>query len=201
MRAWIDIENPPQVQYLSPFKAAFEAGGHDVVVTARDQGITLELLCGRGIDPLVVGGESPGQTTRKIAGLAGRAGRLWTLFARGDRPDLVVASSRPSDLAAWGLRTASFQFSDYEYADDRVSRLTGGYLLHPDVIDPAVFTAKGLRPDRLVAFPGLKEGISFAGIYFGSIPPHPFPGSTVAASPRCSSALRARPLTTTSKNR
>ena len=46
---WIDIDNPPQVQYLLPFRRAFEERGFDVVVTARDYGITLELLRDRGV--------------------------------------------------------------------------------------------------------------------------------------------------------
>ena len=175
MKAWIDIENPPQVQYLSPFKAAFEAAGHEVVVTARNQGITLDLLRERGIHPRVVGSASGGSRARKIANLGVRATRLSALFRGRRRPDFVVASSRPSDLAAWGLRIPSFQFTDYEYADDRVSRLTGAYLLYPDVIDRDVFLAKGLRADRLVPFPGLKEAISFAGVDIGAIQPHPFP--------------------------
>jgi predicted glycosyltransferase len=44
MLIWIDIEGPPHVQYLVPFKAAFEKLGHEVVVTARPNSITLELL-------------------------------------------------------------------------------------------------------------------------------------------------------------
>ena len=36
MRVWIDIDNPPQVQYLSPFERAFARLGAEVVVTARD---------------------------------------------------------------------------------------------------------------------------------------------------------------------
>src|SRR5262249_11879112 len=100
MRAWIDIENPPQVQYLSPFKGALEARGHEVVVTARDQGVTLDLLQARGIDARVVGGESGGSTGRKVANLLRRVVALSRLFRGRERPSLLVAASRSSDLAA-----------------------------------------------------------------------------------------------------
>ena len=40
MKVWIDIENPPQVQYLMPVATAFEEIGADVLVTARDYGST-----------------------------------------------------------------------------------------------------------------------------------------------------------------
>ena len=48
MLAWIDIDNPPQVQYMVPFVDAFERRGLDVLVTARDYGFTTELL-GRAV--------------------------------------------------------------------------------------------------------------------------------------------------------
>ncbi len=41
---WIDIDNPPQVQYLVPFVDAFRRRGASVALTARDYGNALELL-------------------------------------------------------------------------------------------------------------------------------------------------------------
>ena len=58
MRVWIDIENPPQVQYLAPFKARFEALGADVVVTSVENAITEQLLAQRGIQPVMAGSKS-----------------------------------------------------------------------------------------------------------------------------------------------
>ncbi len=164
------------MQYLAPFKLALETKGHQVVVTARDQGITLDLLRERGIEPLVVGGESGRAKVQKIANLTLRAVALSRLLRGRGRPELLVAASRTSDLAARRFGIPNFQFTDYEFADDRISRLTGAYLLFPDVIDREVFIAKGLRPDRLVPFPGLKESISFSGIDVGAVEPYEFPG-------------------------
>lgn len=176
MRAWIDIENPPQVQYLSPFKGALEARGHEVVVTARDQGVTLDLLQSRGIDARVVGGESGGSTGLKLANLLRRVVALSRLVRGRERPSLLVAASRSSDLAARSIGIPNFQFTDYEFADDRITRLTGAYLLFPDVITRESFLAKGIRADRLIPFPGLKEAISFSGIDLAAIEPYEIPG-------------------------
>jgi uncharacterized protein len=173
VKAWIDIENAPQVQYLSPLKPALEQQGHTVVITARRQGLTLELLGARGITPVAIGGESGSSKIAKLSRLVLRAIRLALHFV-GSRPDLVIAASRPADLASWLLRIPSFQFTDYEYADDRISRLTGAYLVHPDVINPQVFVDKGLRRDRLVPFAGLKEAISFSGVDFDGVEPLAF---------------------------
>lgn len=174
LRVWIDIENAPQVQYLSPFVRAVTDAGHEAIVTARDQDVTIELLRARGIEPTIVGTSAGASKTAKSFGLIARALRLFLRFGRR-RPDILIGASRSSDLAAWGLRITSFQFTDYEFADDRVSRFTQTYLLHPDVIDEGVFLAKGLRRERLVPFQGLKETISFAGLDLESIEPHPFP--------------------------
>jgi uncharacterized protein len=176
MRAWIDIENPPQVQYLSPFKAALEAEGHDVVVSARNHPMTLELLRQREIEPLVVGSPAGASTVRKVAALTGRAAGLATRFLRPPRPELVVASSRPSALAAWSLRIPSFQFTDYEHSEERIYQLTRAYLVHPAVIDREIFLRKGFRADRLVPFAGLKEAISFAGVDLETVEPYAAPG-------------------------
>ena len=35
MRVWVDIENPPQVQYLTPLASAFADAGADVVVITQ----------------------------------------------------------------------------------------------------------------------------------------------------------------------
>jgi len=176
---WLDIENPPQVQYLSPLKSIFEAAGYDVTVTARNHAMTVDLLSERGIEPLIVGSPPGAAKVKKIVGLTRRATALAARVRRTGPPSFVVASSRPSAVAAWLLRIPSFQFTDYEHSDERIYRATGTYLVHPDVIDQSIFLAKGFRADRLVAFPGLKEAISFNGIdldavepFAGAGPPH-----------------------------
>lgn len=174
MKVWIDIENAPQVQYISPFVGAVRAKGHDVVVTARDQDVAIALLRKRGIEPIVVGSSSGTRKVQKLVRLATRALRLGARFARR-RPDVLIGSSRSSDLVAWCLRIPNFQFTDYEFADDRVSRLTGAHLVYPEAIDKQAFLAKGLREDRLMPFPGIKESISFAEVDLAAIVPHRFP--------------------------
>ena len=44
MRVWVDVDNAPQVQYLVPLGLAFERAGESVAFTARDNGITLDLM-------------------------------------------------------------------------------------------------------------------------------------------------------------
>ena len=173
MRVWLDIENPPQVQYLAPLKRAFEARGHTVAVTAMRNSITLELLAQRGIEPLVIGSQGGSTRARKVARILARAARLDRHLAFGGRPQLLVAASRAASLAAYSMRMPSFTFCDYEHVDLRVLRRTNGYVFFPDVIDENAFLRQGIRPERLLPFPGLKETISFNGVELETVEPHP----------------------------
>jgi predicted glycosyltransferase len=172
MKVWIDIDNPPQVQYLLPFKAAFEATGASTVITARDYGSTVAMLERAGVDAHVLGERVGRGKLRKVAALTGRARDFGRLFAADGRPDVLLAASRPSAVAARRMRIPSFIVGDYEYANVSVYRLTGSYLLHPAAIDPQVFVERGLREHRLIAFDGLKEDLTFAGVDVGAVAPH-----------------------------
>jgi predicted glycosyltransferase len=172
MKVWIDIENPPQVQYLLPFREAFQAVGVDTVITARDYGSTVEMLEGLGIEAEVFGGLVGRGKLRKVAAGGLRAFELERFLVRAGKPDVVLAASRPAAMAAWRLGIPSYQIADYEHADVRIARFTDSTILHPEVIDPAVFVRQGVRTDRLIAFKGLKEDLTFAGVDIDAIAPY-----------------------------
>jgi predicted glycosyltransferase len=171
VKIWIDIENPPQVQYLLPFRDAFAAMGVEVVVTARDYGATFALLEAAGVGFHRFGSRVAGGRARKGTAVGRRALALWRFFARAGRPDAVIASSRAADVAARILRVPSFQLCDYEHIDTTVPRLTGSTLLHPDAIPPAEFLRRGLRREQLHAFHGFKEDLTFSGVDVDAVVP------------------------------
>ena len=180
-RVWIDIENPPQVQYLVPLVHAFHERGCDVDVTARDYGITLDLLSERGLDFVTLGRHYGASKRAKVAGTARRIRDLRRLFPRGRRPRLVVSASRSASLAARSLGVASFALCDYEFVNLFAFRLARSYVVHPDVIPVAAFRARGVAPTRLIPYRGIKEDITFAGVDPTSAPELPIPeleGST-----------------------
>jgi predicted glycosyltransferase len=55
--SWIDIDNPPQVQFFFPFVDAFRVRGWPVSLTVRDYGNALELLALRTASFHTVGKE------------------------------------------------------------------------------------------------------------------------------------------------
>lgn len=175
MRVWIDIENPPQVQYLLPFKAAFEAAGADVTLTARDYGFTYALLEEAGVEFERVGASYGRSKLRKVAGLAARTRALTTTARAGGRPTALVCAGRASVLAARRVGIPSFVLTDYEHVHLGIFRLAGSYMVFPDVIDRRAFIGRGVREDRLIPYRGVKEDLTFARIDVAAVPAHPFP--------------------------
>ncbi len=176
MHVWIDIENPPQVQYLLPFKPAFEAVGADVTVTARDYGFTYELLRERGIDFTPIGASYGRAKWRKLVGVAGRTRALVAHVRRGEKPCALLCAGRASAVAARIMGIPSFELSDYEHADVTLYRATGIHFVFPEVIDPEVFVRAGIKRSRLMPYAGLKEDLTFAGIDVDAVPAHAFDG-------------------------
>ncbi|MGI8480214.1 MAG: DUF354 domain-containing protein [Gaiellaceae bacterium] len=175
LHVWIDIDNPPQVQYLVPFVEAFRRRGASVVLTARDYGNALELLELRGASFRAVGREFGRSKIAKVAGVVSRARELTLLFRQARRPDVLLCASRSSALAARWIGIPSFVIGDYEHANASFYRLTRSTILHPDAIDPALFLESGISPRRLIAFRGLKEDISLDGVNVDEVVPHRFP--------------------------
>ena len=146
---WIDVDNPPQVQYLLPFADVFRDRGAEVVVTARDYGNALELLSQRTSSFVVIGREFGRSRAAKVTGVLRRARALKSLFEGGRRPDVLLCASRSSAIAARRMGIASFVIGDYEYANSSIYRLTRSTILYPDVIDPAPLLASGVRREQL----------------------------------------------------
>jgi predicted glycosyltransferase len=175
VKIWIDIENPPQVQYLAPFEEAFQRRGVRITLTVRDYGNAPELLTQRGASFDLVGRESGRPKVAKVSGLLKRAHALASLMRRQPAPDVLLCSSRSAVLAARWMGLPSFIISDYEYANTSIFRLANSTILYPDVIEAKAFLVKGLRQDRLMPFRGLKEDISFSGVDATNVTAYRFP--------------------------
>ena len=175
MLAWIDIENPPQVQYLLPLSVGLHERGHAVTLTARDYGDTYALLRRRGATFTAIGRHFGASKVAKATGSLRRARDL-RRWLRKERPDFVVSVSRSAAIAARSLDIPSFVLCDYEHVNMSVFKATRSFILHPDVIRAESFRARGVRSDRLVPFSGIKEDITFSGVEVDALKPHRFPG-------------------------
>jgi uncharacterized protein len=168
---WADIENDPQVQYLLPLVDACRRRGADTLVTARDYGATYELLAARGVNFVPVGSAYGRSKSAKVLGLAGRTLALLRLLRAGRRPDVLVSASRAATAAARALGIPSFVISDYEHANLTLFRWARATILHPDAIEQAAYLDAGFAPERVKAFRGLKEDLTFAGVSLADVEP------------------------------
>jgi uncharacterized protein len=175
VRAWIDIDNPPQVRCFLPLARRFEEAGHDVLLTARAYGETFAILRSEGANFEPIGSSSGRGLPRKLYGLGQRTWELLKFLRQQRTPvDFVLTGSRSAHLAARKLGMPSFVIIDYEYVNLLLYKLSRSHILYPSVIDPAVFRARGIHRTDLMPFEGLKEDLSFADVDFSSISPHDF---------------------------
>jgi predicted glycosyltransferase len=159
MRVWVDITNSPHVVIFRPLIARLQARGHEVTVTARAFAQTLGLLERFGIPHTVVGAHGGGGLAGKGRAAASRTSALVRL-ARRERFDLAVAhGSTDQPIAARLAGTPQVTMFDYEYAtvmhhwNGRWARR----VLVPDAIPESALARFGMRPPKLVRYPGLKE--------------------------------------------
>jgi predicted glycosyltransferase len=182
VRAWVDVDNPPQARYLLPLARRFELAGHDVLLTARAYGDTIAILRSEGAAFEAIGSSFGKGLPRKLYGVGRRARTLVDFVRRQATPvDLLLTGSRAATLAARRLGIPSFVIIDYEHVNLLFYELSGSHILYPSVIDARAFRRRGVTRKHLMPFEGLKEGISFADLDLASIAPHEFAGGEAAA--------------------
>ena len=159
MRVWIDVTNSPHVVIFRPFIARLRDRGHEVTVTSREFAQTIGLLDRFGIDHTVVGAHGGASRRGKARAMAERS-RALVAFARRERFDLAIAhGSTDQPLAAALAGTPQVSMFDYEYAAAMHhwnGRLATRVLV-PAAIPEEALARYGMRPPKLVRYPGLKE--------------------------------------------
>ena len=159
MRVWIDVTNSPHAVIFRPLIARLRARGHEVTVTSREFAQTVGLLERFGIEHTVVGGHGGGSRRGKARAMLDRSAAL-ARFARARRFDLAVAhGSTDQPLAARLSGTPQVTMFDYEFAATMHhwnGRLASRVLV-PAAIPEEALARYGMRPPKLVRYPGLKE--------------------------------------------
>jgi hypothetical protein len=159
MRVWIDVTNSPHAVIFRPLIGRMRARGHEVTVTSREFAQTVGLLDRFGIAHEVVGAHGGASRRGKARAMAARSAAL-VRFARERRFDLAVAhGSTDQPLAARLAGTPQVSMFDYEFAAAMHhwnGRLASRVLV-PAAIPEGALARYGIRPPRLVRYPGLKE--------------------------------------------
>ena len=193
MRVWIDITNSPHVVIFRPLIARLQARGHEVTVTAREFAQTLGLLERFGIPHTVIGAHGGGGLGGKARAASGRTSAL-IRFARRERFDLAVAhGSTDQPIAARLAGTPQVTMFDYEYAT-AMHHWNGRWatrVMVPDAIPEEALAGFGMRPPKLLRYPGLKEEY-----YLADHVPDPTVATELGLDGRIVAVLRPAPEVT-----
>lgn len=152
MRIWVDIDNAPHVNIMNPIIKELRNRGHEILITARDYGQTVELLKMKNI-PYRLIGKHPGKSfTFKILYLVIRMFQLY-FWALDKRIDLALShGSRSLVLPARLLGIPLITMYDYEYISDYLFKKFSKAILMPHI-------SHDRNERKCLPFPGLKEEI------------------------------------------
>jgi len=160
VRVWIDITAPAHVLVFRPLVAIMRARGDEVEITARDYAQTLELLELHGLEADAVMGRHAGRSRlQKARAMTGRLGAL-RKWARGRDFDVALAhGSHELTISARRLGIPSSTTFDYEFAtlQHQLGCRAATRVVVPAAIPPERLRPYGVRPPKLVQYPGLKE--------------------------------------------
>jgi predicted glycosyltransferase len=159
MRIWVDCTNSPHVLIFRPLIRRMQERGHEVVVTSRDFAQTIPLLDKYGIPHQTMGAHGGGGLRGKARAMTSRSSQLWSMVRR-EHFDLAVAhGSTDQPLVARLNRIPQVTMFDYEFAaamHHSNGRLASRVLV-PDAIPAHALKRYGIRPPKLIRYPGLKE--------------------------------------------
>ena len=159
MKIWVDISAPAHVLVFRPLIGLLRGDGHVVEVTTRDYAQTLELLEQHGIEATIVGRHGGRSRLGKARSLLSRL-RALRRFARERSYDLALAhGSHELTITARRLGIPSATTHDYEYAtlQHHLGDRAATKVVVPEAIPAERMARFGVRPPKLLQYPGLKE--------------------------------------------
>ncbi len=160
MRVWIDMTAPAHVLVFKPLVEIMRGRGDDVEITARDYAQTLQLLELHGLEADAVMGRHAGRSRlQKARQMTSRLGAL-RKWAKGREFDVALAhGSHELTISARRLGIPSSTTFDYEFAtlQHQLGCRAATRVVVPDAIPPERLEKYGVRPPKLVQYPGLKE--------------------------------------------
>jgi predicted glycosyltransferase len=159
VRVWIDMTAPAHVLVFRPLIRILRERGAEVEVTARRYAQTTELLALHGIDATLFGTHGGRSRASKLRAMASRLPALHD-WARDRGFDVALAhGSHELALVARRLGIPSATTFDYEFANlqHQLGCRAASRVVVPEAIPPSRLERYGVRPPKLVRYPGLKE--------------------------------------------
>lgn len=160
MKIWIDFINSPQVSFFDPLINELTKGGHEIILTCRDSGNTVNLIGQRNWAYTIIGKKVKKGTAKKIFSFPERIYALYS-FLKGKKIDVAISqSSFYLPLTAKFLRVPSIYTNDNEHALGNIPAfLFATKIFIPENLPVSKVVKKGASKRKVVHYPGIKEGI------------------------------------------
>jgi uncharacterized protein len=159
MRTWIDMTASAHVLVFRPLIEIMRKRGDEVEITARDYAQTLQLLELHGLTAEVVGRHGGRSRVQKARQMTHRLAAL-KKWAKGRDFDVALAhGSHELTMTARRLGIPSSTTFDYEFAtlQHQLGCRAATKVVVPEAIPPERLRPYGVKPPKLVQYPGLKE--------------------------------------------
>src|SRR5256885_5048578 len=159
MRVWIDMTASAHVLVFRPLIAIMRGRGDEVEITAREYAQTLQLLELHGLTADVIGKHGGRSRFQKARQMTHRLGAL-RKWAKGRDFDVALAhGSHELTMTARRLGIPSSTTFDYEFAtlQHQLGCRAATKVVVPEAIPPERLRPYGVRPPKLLQYPGLKE--------------------------------------------
>jgi predicted glycosyltransferase len=159
LNVWIDMTASAHVLVFRPLIKIMRERGDEVQITARDYAQTLQLLELHGLQAEVIGKHGGRSRLQKARQMTHRLGAL-RRFAKGRGFDVALAhGSHELTITARRLGIPSSTTFDYEFAtlQHQLGCRAATKVVVPEAIPPERLEPYGVKPPKLVQYPGLKE--------------------------------------------
>lgn len=160
MKIWFDLSNSPHINMFYDLIRELESEGNEIIITCRPLANTIDLLNQKKLKYTVIGEHYGKNLYRKFFGYPIRVMQLRN-FLRKRKPDVAVSqSSFHSPLVAKLLGIPCIYTNDNEHAlGNKAGFYFADLVMIPENLPVTNVVKKGASADRVVPYPGVKEGI------------------------------------------
>lgn len=160
MKIWIDFINTPQVSFWVPFIKEFKKDDHEILLTCRDSGNTIDLLKQQGLEFKVIGRKVGKGYFQKILYFPKRIIKLY-FFIRKNKPDIAASqSSFYQPVVARFLGIRCLYTNDNEHAKgNSLGFVFANIVLLPVALQNENFVKKWPLKSKIAFYPGVKEAV------------------------------------------
>jgi predicted glycosyltransferase len=160
MKIWLDFINTPQVSFFVPFIKDFRKSNHEIIITCRDSGNTVDLVKQHELEFHIVGKKVSKNILQKLLSFPVRIVKLH-YFIKKHKPDVAASqSSFYQPIVARLQKIPCLYTNDNEHAKGNLF----GFLFANKVVMPVAlqnedFTRKWPLKKKISFYPSVKEAI------------------------------------------